>query len=100
MGSLPWMRRLRIGLWRSRLFAPDLLNAPEPQRWSAGLRPGANPGPYPNAPGRRPALRFVRLVLLLTTGGAVWSAGGQVTPHKVPPQLSPLLVDSHGKPIT
>ena len=94
------MRRLRIGPWRSRQFAPDLLNTPEPRRWSAGLRPSALGCTAGFGPVRRPALRSVRLVLLLTTGGAVWSTGGQVTPHKVPPQLSPLLVDSHGKPIT
>jgi len=42
----------------------------------------------------------MRLALLLTTAGVVWSVGGQGTPHKAPPQLSPLLVDAQGKAVT
>jgi hypothetical protein len=49
----------------SRSFLSDLLTGHEPRDWSAGLRPGSIRRPDTNAPGRRPALRFMESSLFL-----------------------------------
>jgi hypothetical protein len=41
------------------MFLSDLLTSHEPRDWNAGLRPGSILRPDTNAPGRRPALRFM-----------------------------------------
>jgi hypothetical protein len=43
----------------SSMFLSDLLTSHEPRDWNAGLRPGSILRPDTNAPGRRPALRFM-----------------------------------------